>query len=136
MKGGQSLCTRKYLQKSLGYSISKEWRIYALRVHPFGKKDVALLYERNARDRGNKSKGNPVAFDPGFEGKRGCFSDSWEVSRYEKSIRHPPPHPPPIATFLFLLDCFRVFETTRRFFFSPSFSFLSSAPSPRLWSIV
>lgn len=76
------------------------------------------------------SKGKGVAFQAPLGGV--------SLRKIHSSSPSTHTHPPPIATFPFLLDCFRVFETIRRFFFFPSFSFLFSAPppSPRLWSIV
>lgn len=52
-------------------------------------------------------RGIPVCFRTGFRRKGGAFQvhDSWEVSRYEKSIRHPlhiPPTSPPFFPPLLL----------------------------------
>ena len=81
-------------------------------------------------------RGIPVCFRTGFRRKGGAFQvhDSWEVSRYEKSIRHPlhtPPTSPPFFPPL-LLPRLRNHSPTFYppifflFFFSP-FLFLSQS---------
>lgn len=70
------------------------------------------------------SKGKGVAFQAPLGGV--------SLRKIHSSSPSTHTHPPPIATFPFLLDCFRVFETIRRFFFFFPLLFFSFLSSPSL----
>lgn len=106
-------------------------RIYARRVHPFGKKDVALLFERKARDRGNKSKGDPGLLSNRVSKERGCFSGPRLLGGVSLRKIHSssPPHTPHIATFLSPLASSASSKPLADFLSSNFFSFFFSPPS-------